>query len=65
MVRALNATTAMARILKATFHAAAAGVMGFGYYSVQELPMDRWIRHQYGGHLQFLTIQGQVFTYSL
>ena len=45
-------------ILKAAFHAAAAGVMGFGYYSLQELPVDRWIRNQYGGHLQFLTIQG-------
>jgi hypothetical protein len=45
-------------ILKATFHAAAAGVMAFGYHSLQNLPVDRQIRNQYGGHLQFLTIQG-------
>jgi hypothetical protein len=45
-------------ILKATLHAAAAGVMGFGFHSIQNLPIDRWIRNQYGGHLQFLTIQG-------
>lgn len=45
-------------ILRATFHAAAAGVMGFGYHSLQKLPVDRWISNQYGGHLQFLTIQG-------
>lgn len=45
-------------ILKATFHAAAAGVMAFGFHSLQKLPIDRWIRDQYGGHFQFLTIQG-------
>ncbi|KAF8797924.1 hypothetical protein BYT27DRAFT_7123766 [Phlegmacium glaucopus] len=44
--------------LKAFLHAAAAGVMGFGYYSLQRLPIDRWIREQYGGHFQYLTIQG-------
>lgn len=51
----------MARLrvtLKATFHAAAAGVMGFGYHSLENLPIDGRIRNQYGGHLQFLTIQG-------
>ena len=45
-------------ILKASLHAAAAGVMGFGFLSIQKLPVDRWIRNQYGGHLQYLTIQG-------
>ena len=45
-------------ILKAILHAVAAGVMGFGFLSTQKLPVDRWIRDQYGGHLQFLTIQG-------
>jgi hypothetical protein len=45
-------------ILKATLHAAAAGFMGFGFHSMQNLPVDRWIRSQYGGHLQYLTIQG-------
>lgn len=45
-------------VLKVALHAAAAGVMGFGYYSLQTLPIDRLIRDQYGGHLQFLTIQG-------
>ena len=45
-------------ILKATLHAAAAGVMGYGFLSLLQLPVDRWIRNQYGGHLQYLTIQG-------
>lgn len=56
----LNATimAKLRTILKATLHAAAAGIMGFGFHSIQKLPVDRWIRNQYGGHLQFLTIQG-------
>lgn len=45
-------------ILKATLHAAAAGVMGFGFHSVRKLPQDQHISNQYGGHLQYLTIQG-------
>ena len=45
-------------ILKATLHAAAAGIMGFGFHSLQKLPLDHRISNQYGGHLQYLTIQG-------
>lgn len=50
-------------ILKATLHATAAGVMAFGYHSLQTPPLDSLVRGQYGGHFQFLTIQGQVSTY--
>jgi len=50
-------------IFKATLHAAAAGIMGFGFHSMQKLPIDRHISIQYGGHLQFLTIQGLALTW--
>ena len=45
-------------ILKATLHAAAAGIMAFGFHSIRYLPLDKHINSQYGGHLQYLTIQG-------
>lgn len=45
----------VARIL---FHGSAAGVMVYGFKGLARLEMDRWVQTQYGGHLQFLTIQG-------
>ncbi|KII88639.1 hypothetical protein PLICRDRAFT_41839 [Plicaturopsis crispa FD-325 SS-3] len=39
-------------------HAAAAGIMAYGYMGLSTLPLDAHIRSQKGGHLQFLTIQG-------
>lgn len=59
LTRLSEQSLAMARVvLKTILHAAAVGAMGFGYHSLQKLPMDRWIREQYGGHFQYLTIQG-------
>ncbi|KAF8078055.1 FAR-17a/AIG1-like protein [Lyophyllum atratum] len=39
-------------------HASAAAVMAFGFSSLSGLEIDAWIGAQYGGHFQFLTIQG-------
>ncbi|KAH7914977.1 FAR-17a/AIG1-like protein [Hygrophoropsis aurantiaca] len=39
-------------------HAAAAGVMAYGFLSIKSLPIDDWISSQKGGHYQYLTIQG-------
>lgn len=39
-------------------HGAATSVMAYGWFGLKTLPINGWIEHQTGGHLQFLTIQG-------
>ncbi|KAJ4488087.1 FAR-17a/AIG1-like protein [Lentinula aciculospora] len=39
-------------------HSAATTLMIYGYQSLTKLPIDAFISTQYGGHLQYLTIQG-------
>ena len=39
-------------------HAAAVSIMTYGYTSLSSLPVDAWMRNQYGGRSQYLTIQG-------
>ncbi|KAI5833643.1 hypothetical protein K523DRAFT_295424 [Schizophyllum commune Tattone D] len=48
----------MVNILAALLHAPSAAIMAWGYNSLRDLPIDKFIRTQYGGHLRFLTIQG-------
>ncbi|KAE9399284.1 hypothetical protein BT96DRAFT_1019605 [Gymnopus androsaceus JB14] len=45
----------LARIL---LHSSASAIMIYGYKSLQSLPVNDFIEQQYGGHLQYLTIQG-------
>jgi len=40
------------------FHTTAAAVMAYGYYSLKQMPVDKFISTQKGGHSQFLTIIG-------
>ncbi|KAI0082744.1 hypothetical protein K474DRAFT_1654899 [Panus rudis PR-1116 ss-1] len=39
-------------------HGAAAGLMAYGWLSLQQLPISALLASQKGGHFQFLTIQG-------
>ncbi|KAK7467042.1 hypothetical protein VKT23_004104 [Stygiomarasmius scandens] len=39
-------------------HSLSASIMAYGYNSLKTLPIDSLISTQYGGHFQFLTIQG-------
>ncbi|KAK7014960.1 MFS general substrate transporter [Favolaschia claudopus] len=39
-------------------HIAAISAMTYGYNALHGLPINAWIDTQYGGHFQFLTIQG-------
>ncbi|KAJ4480649.1 FAR-17a/AIG1-like protein [Lentinula edodes] len=48
-----------ARIL---LHSAAAAIMISGYHNLTKLPINAFISTQYGGHLQYLTIQGLFIT---
>ncbi|KAJ3881012.1 FAR-17a/AIG1-like protein [Lentinula edodes] len=48
-----------ARIL---LHSAAAAIMISGYRNLTKLPINAFINTQYGGHLQYLTIQGLFIT---
>ncbi|KAF8163198.1 FAR-17a/AIG1-like protein [Crassisporium funariophilum] len=49
----------MAQIMpRAFFHATAASIMSFGYHSLGGTQIDKWIQNQYGGHSQYLTMQG-------
>ncbi|KAJ4465216.1 FAR-17a/AIG1-like protein [Lentinula lateritia] len=48
-----------ARIL---LHSAAAAIMISGYHNLTKLPINAFISTQYGGHLQYLTIQGLFVT---
>ncbi|EPT06093.1 hypothetical protein FOMPIDRAFT_1110353 [Fomitopsis schrenkii] len=40
------------------FHTAATAIMAYGYLSLKQLPVDKFINTQKGGHSQFLTIIG-------
>lgn len=46
------------RMIATMLHASAASAMSYGYRSLSSTPLDKWIRSQKGGHMQFLTIQG-------
>lgn len=52
-----NASLRLAQVL---LHFSAAGVMTWGYQSLETTVLDSWIRTQTGGHFQFLTIQAYV-----
>ncbi|KAF7295029.1 MFS general substrate transporter [Mycena indigotica] len=45
-------------------HVSAASAMAYGYNSLHSLKINEWISTQYGGHLQFLTIQGLVIAWA-
>ncbi|KAJ6455692.1 FAR-17a/AIG1-like protein [Mycena sanguinolenta] len=48
----------MVQTSSAALHFAAICVMTYGYNALHGLPINAWIDSQYGGHFQFLTIQG-------
>ncbi|KAF9483902.1 hypothetical protein BDN70DRAFT_873302 [Pholiota conissans] len=50
----------MERIYAAILHGVAANIMYQGFKSVQTLPIGEFMNAQYGGHFQYLTIQGLV-----
>lgn len=50
----------MSSILKPTFRLAAAAIMVSGFTRVGGLAVDLIIQSQYGGHSQYLTMQGCV-----
>ncbi|ESK96844.1 conserved fungal protein [Moniliophthora roreri MCA 2997] len=41
-------------------HSVAVSIMYYGFSSLDQMPIDGWIRSQYGGHYQYLTIQGLI-----
>ncbi|KAF9532287.1 FAR-17a/AIG1-like protein [Crepidotus variabilis] len=53
----------MATVRRAVFHGGAALLMHNGYNSLGGLEIDKFIQKQYGGHLQYLTIQGLAFAW--
>ncbi|KAF9069887.1 FAR-17a/AIG1-like protein [Rhodocollybia butyracea] len=48
----------MASVARILLHSFAAASMIYGYQRLKGLPIDAVISAQYGGHLQYLTIQG-------
>ncbi|KAF8912678.1 FAR-17a/AIG1-like protein [Mucidula mucida] len=46
------------RVSPFLLHVGAAGVMVWGFQALQSLPITAFLSSQYGGHFQFLTIQG-------
>jgi hypothetical protein len=50
----------MERVYAGILHGVAANTMYQGFRSVQKLPIGEFMRVQYGGHFQYLTIQGYV-----
>ncbi|KAF8201668.1 FAR-17a/AIG1-like protein [Pholiota molesta] len=48
----------MERVYAGILHGVAANTMYQGFRSVQKLPIGEFMRVQYGGHFQYLTIQG-------
>jgi hypothetical protein len=50
----------MRQVLAFVFHATAAAIMTWGWFSLRRQPVQEWIDTQKGGHLQYLTIQGFV-----
>lgn len=41
-------------------HTVATAIMAYGYLNLKQLPVDKFINTQKGGHSQFLTIIGCV-----
>ncbi|KAF9001870.1 FAR-17a/AIG1-like protein [Cyathus striatus] len=51
-------------ISRMIFHSASAAIMLYGYNSLEKLvQLDTLVRSQYGGHSQFLTIQGLALAF--
>ncbi|KAJ4000110.1 FAR-17a/AIG1-like protein [Lentinula boryana] len=48
----------MTRTIRILLHSTAAVLMINGYHGLTKLPINTFISSQYGGHLQYLTIQG-------
>ncbi|KAJ6596782.1 FAR-17a/AIG1-like protein [Mycena vulgaris] len=48
----------MVRSSSALLHLCAISAMSYGYTALHGLAVNSWITSQYGGHFQFLTIQG-------
>nr|GAT47211.1 MFS general substrate transporter [Mycena chlorophos] len=46
------------RLASLALHASSATAMAYGYRSLHFLKINEWIEQQYGGHMQYLTIQG-------
>lgn len=45
-------------VLAALLHVGAVAIMTYGVFELPNIPQHEWIQKEYGGHLQFLTIQG-------
>ncbi|KAF5391309.1 hypothetical protein D9757_001995 [Collybiopsis confluens] len=45
-------------VARSLLHSLAVMVMIYGYQRLQALPIDAVVKNQYGGHFQYLTIQG-------
>ncbi|KDR81504.1 hypothetical protein GALMADRAFT_239488 [Galerina marginata CBS 339.88] len=50
-------------LLKTTLHGGALAILTYGYQSLGSLSVDKFIRGKYGGHFQYLTIQGLVLVW--
>ncbi|KAJ3782263.1 FAR-17a/AIG1-like protein [Lentinula aff. detonsa] len=50
------------RTIRILLHSTAAVLMINGYHGLTKLPINTFISSQYGGHLQYLTIQGLFIT---
>ncbi|KAF8212357.1 FAR-17a/AIG1-like protein-domain-containing protein [Mycena galopus ATCC 62051] len=48
----------MVQTYSVALHVGAISVMSYGYNALLGLRINNWIHQQYGGHFQFLTIQG-------
>ena len=55
----------MAKMKAALFHTVATAVMAYGYLNLKQLPVDKFINTQKGGHSQFLTIIGCVHLHQM
>ncbi|KAF9264778.1 hypothetical protein L218DRAFT_1076233 [Marasmius fiardii PR-910] len=47
-------------VITTLFHSIALSIMIYGYKGLHTMSIDEWIRSQYGGHFQYLTIQGLI-----
>ncbi|KAG7092362.1 hypothetical protein E1B28_008721 [Marasmius oreades] len=50
----------MFSIVTTLFHSISLSILVYGYNSLHTMSIDEWIRSQYGGHFQYLTIQGLI-----
>jgi hypothetical protein len=44
-------------------HSVSVAIVTYGFNSLDKMSIDEWIRSQYGGHYQYLTIQGCVLSF--